>query len=84
MFIILIPSAPKVILVSNKISFNAVMSVRKGAICTVLMVSTFPSVVDGDGWLLLLNEDMVLSFLILKFILESLNTYESKYLNAIK
>ena len=30
----------KVILVSSKISFNAVIKVRKGAICTVLIVNT--------------------------------------------
>jgi hypothetical protein len=46
-----IPSFLNDIFVSSKISFSAVISVRKGAICTVLIVNTL------SGWVNPEDED---------------------------
>jgi hypothetical protein len=48
-----IPSFLNDIFVSSRISFNAVISVRKGAICTVLIVNTL------SGWVNPEDEDEV-------------------------
>ena len=57
--IIRIPSGSNVIFVSKRISLRAVIKVLKGAICTVLMVKTLPSVCVVT-WVLLENVDIIL------------------------